>query len=274
MRVHDGVVDCVVFIAIKLASGEYQVSGTGFWVSRPVDGAAMRLNSDGTGQQQGFTYLITAKHNVDIAKTKGVECLYLRVNTLFGEVDYFPVSFDLFRYLDDLCVDLAIARVGPLPVKRVVWSTADLIDDARFNEADWGIGTPVNIIGLFSRHSGRSRNVPILRSGHIAAVRTERVNTRLGFMDAYLVEAYSTGGLSGSPVGIRNASGQLLLLGVVHGHFDEEPGPGQQIGSVNAGIGVVIPADYIADLLKAPELMAEEAVLWQHYLDTGIDDFS
>ena len=167
----------------------------------------MRPNPDGTCQQQGFTYLITAKHNVDNAKSMGVECLYIRVNTVFGEVDYFPVDFEQFRYLEDSRVDVAIARCGSLPVTNVVWSTGDLIDAAWFDKADWGIGTPVNIVGLFSRHIGRSRNVPILRSGHIAAVRTERVRTRIGQMDAYLIEAYSI-----RDIRVRSCKATFIIL--------------------------------------------------------------
>jgi hypothetical protein len=97
----------------------------------------------------------------------------------------------------------------------------------------------------------------------------EKVSTRIGEIDAYLIEARSIGGLSGSPVfvnptGVRHGSltitegPQLFLLGLVHGHFDSEfmpldavaDGPGKS--GINMGIGIVVPVEKIIEVINQP----------------------
>jgi len=131
--------------------------------------------------------------------------------------------------------------------------------------------------------------VPIVRTGNIAAMVDEPVKT--GYtaqpIDAYLIEARSIGGLSGSPVFVRrpaaewqvtgdrnennipiakaelNKSGYIFyLLGIVHGHF---PAKSAEVDMVeedsqfndkfNTGIGVVVPVNKVYDTLFQPELI-------------------
>lgn len=101
----------------------------------------------------------------------------------------------------------------------------------------------------------------------------EKVATRkFGEIDAYLVEARSIGGLSGSPVFVMlgphsrvdgNACfvnrATIGLLGLMHGHFDL-PEPLEDAvrddfsqESVNVGIAIVVPAERIRELLFSPE---------------------
>src|SRR5689334_11059030 len=63
-----------------------------------------------------------------------------------------------------------------------------------------GTGDEVAIVGLFYSHFGEAKNVPIVRTGNIAAMPDEPVPTSHGLTDAYLVEVRSIGGISGSPV--------------------------------------------------------------------------
>src|SRR5262249_20043949 len=98
-----------------------------------------------------------------------------------------------------------------------------------------GLGAQIAIVGLFRSHYGKNRNVPIVRVGNISALPGEPVFTRYtGYISAYLVEARSISGLSGSPVFVfqneavmlaktLNGSApkqQAALLGLMHGHFD------------------------------------------------------
>jgi hypothetical protein len=104
-------------------------------------------------------------------------------------------------------------------------------------------------------------------------------------MIAYLVEMRSIGGLSGSPVFLHRAPelppggfipdprfqrdpeqviwGQYPLLGLVHGHFDAMNLAEDSVvddaagGSINTGIGVVIPTEMIIATLYQPDLIAE-----------------
>ena len=96
-----------------------------------------------------------------------------------------------------------------------------------------------------------------------------------GEMDAYLIEARSIGGLSGSPVfvnlgSMRSKSGGLtigaggprfLLFGLVHGHYDVDASeideldhdvivPGQR-DHVNTGIAIVVPFNSFFSVVQA-----------------------
>jgi len=120
------------------------------------------------------------------------------------------------------------------------------------------------ITGLFRSHYGNQRNVPIVRVGNIAMMRDEPVRTEYcGPTDAYLVEARSIHGLSGSPVFI-NIGSNLFLLGLMHGHFDVENltedvvvedanGP----SGIHTGIGVVIPVEKIIETLNQAGLVEQ-----------------
>jgi hypothetical protein len=97
---------------------------------------------------------------------------------------------------------------------------------------------------------------------------------RFGLSDAYLIEGRSIGGLSGSPVFVRNTItipgineagqvtqvaglGQAHLLGLVHGHWDM-PVDFSEFGkteTVNMGITIVIPAKKILEILFSPALV-------------------
>jgi hypothetical protein len=125
---------------------------------------------------------------------------------------------------------------------------------------DWidkrvGPGTVVSMIGLFRSHYGAERNTPVVRIGNIAAMPEEPVRTHyFGYIKAYLIEAMSIAGLSGSPVFAHANTANVLLermetkkmpqplglLGLVHGHFDvdnlNEDVVADHIGDVSRGI--------------------------------------
>jgi len=96
-------------------------------------------------------------------------------------------------------------------------------------------GDEVAITGLYRNHIGTDRIVPVMRSGIIASMPDDPVATRIGPMHGHLIEVRSVGGISGSPVYWMsdiyryNSTGviemqtvtKVLLLGLVHGHWDE-----------------------------------------------------
>jgi hypothetical protein len=135
------------------------------------------------------------------------------------------------------------------------------------------------ITGLFRSHYGQQRNIPIIRTGNIAMMIGEKVKTNhCGYTDAYLVEARSIAGLSGSPVFINTDSRtgypalghHTYLLGLMHGHFDVQnlkddvviDTDDEKTQGINTGIGVVIPVEKILETLYQPELirMRKEAI--------------
>lgn len=107
----------------------------------------------------------------------------------------------------------------------------------------------------------------------------ELVETQLGKIDAYLVEARSIGGLSGSPVFanlgvVRVREGQLkyrpdgtlyYLLGLMHGHWDlgipeldKVSADTTGIQRVNMGIGIVAPVEKILEVINQPTVANAE----------------
>lgn len=96
-----------------------------------------------------------------------------------------------------------------------------------------------------------------------------------GPIEAYLTEGRSIGGLSGSPVFVRNTVqmpaqtaegtprsisglGDLHLLGLMHGHWDlpVSLSSSDQVEAVNMGVSIVVPAKKILETLYHPELVA------------------
>ena len=146
-----------------------------------------------------------------------------------------------------------------------------------------GIGDEVFITGLFTYAPGRQRNMPILRHGNIAMIPGEQIETDDGYADVYLIEVRSIGGLSGSPVFVRetiklsgerdagdpgelHGLGRTYLLGLVHGHWDineseinNPNAPHDPRRGVNLGIAIVVPADKIIEIINRPELKARRA---------------
>ena len=141
-------------------------------------------------------------------------------------------------------------------------SERGFLPSEEFTSQTIGLGAEIATVGLFRSHYGSNRNIPIVRVGNISAMPAEPVFTAYaGYVDAYLIEARSIAGLSGSPVfifpdlrsvlakGLRGNMGQgCALLGLMHGHFDiqnlnedvvaDEDAPTR---SVHTGVGVVIP---------------------------------
>jgi hypothetical protein len=144
-----------------------------------------------------------------------------------------------------------------------------------------GVGNELYFPGLFSPAAGSTRNLPIVRFGNIAAMPGEKIaSTELGSIEAYLIEARSIGGLSGSPVFVTfghvrvvGSDSQItggypvsFLLGLIHGHFgiadidadaDSADALAPRKPSVNMGIGMVVPARDIISTLNEPALVAE-----------------
>jgi hypothetical protein len=105
-----------------------------------------------------------------------------------------------------------------------------------------------------------------MRTGTIAAMPGELITTKLGDTTAYLAEARSIGGLSGSPV-FTHLGGEFIkpvhFIGLVHGHYDlmTDASPASAdvlIGSesdknINMGIAIVVPSDAIVEVINKSE---------------------
>jgi hypothetical protein len=225
----------------------------------------------------GFTYFVTAEHNISGFLSKKWE-FWIRSNTKDGS--FIEDKWDDPRWWfhpdnEKTATDVAVSPITfrddedfIIPYINGVHSiagTSDLL--SRFGV---GIGDEVVITGLFRSHYGRQRNVPIVRVGNIALMKEEPVYTEYcGRTEAYLIEARSISGLSGSPVFVNmpqmQAQGsRIYLLGLMHGHFDvqnlkedvvlDDDADGTR--GINTGIGVVIPVEKIIETIRDhPELI-------------------
>lgn len=238
-----------------------------------------------------FDHLVTAEHVVSGLLTKGHE-IWLRVNLHGGGVAEVALEAHEFRFHPEAEIDPTDVAVipfkGDLTGSDGSCASADYrtipingplslaASDSWLTEAI-GPGSEISIIGLFRSHFGTNRNIPVVRLGHISAMPTEPIRSNYGGpIEAYLVEARSIAGLSGSPVfGWISESVTLAaalsrkkpprtfgLIGLIHGHFDltnlNEDVVAEHIDEssqgIHTGMGVVIPFRKIMETIEQPEL--------------------
>jgi hypothetical protein len=273
MLVPDDVLKNVLFIGTK-HDGTFRPSGTGFIVIYEEHG-------------HQFMHLITAEHVIYniVARGRDVWC---RANLSNGDAQEFPLGGrDVWTFHPAPgTTDVAVCPFNPaahdidyvsfaVNGQESVAGTVDVLLREKI-----GLGEQTPIVGLFRDHHGTNRNMPIIRVGNISMMQGEPVFTKYaGYTDAYLIEARSIGGLSGSPVFIsmppfRVVDGtavtteglQYYLLGLVHGHFDirsinedtvvDADADTADRGSINTGIGIVIPVEKVLETLRHPDLIS------------------
>lgn len=270
MKIPPEVEKCVAFICCNTEKG-MEFAGTAFFASIPFHGLEGRV----------FVYLVTAKHIVEGMRQKSLDqIIHVRVNKKNGGADFIEINMDMVKFHpSDPGIDVAVIQMPRLthfidlkfvPLNSMV-ATDEIIEKEEIN-----IGNELFLVGLFTMHSGSQRNIPIVRVGNIAQMPEEPIVTKRGPMEAYLIEARSIGGISGSPVfvrmgGVREREGQMqiradsyYLLGLMHGHWDLEM-PGAETDTIiedalkregiNMGIAVVIPAQKIMETINQEELV-------------------
>ena len=241
--------------------------GTGFFVGVPSD----------DGAPFTFLYFVTAKHCVVQAQQAGTLCL--RVNSRDG-VGVLGTVDRGWLFPEDPSIDVAIIPWSLDPqdfALRCLETTSQFATNERLEQHEVGVGDDLVVAGLFTQRHGRERNLPIVRSGIIAAMPMEPFedhNTG-GSFRAYIAEMRSIGGLSGSPVfaflrpGRVNRAREIMmnqrvfLLGMIRGHWDyrrRDGGPlafaNGELAQVNMGMALVTPAQDILDLLNRADVVA------------------
>lgn len=254
MRIEDQFIKCVCFVGYQLADKSFRMAGSAFLLSKSAEDA----------------YLITARHVIDGIRNLGLDKVWLRVNIKDGSSQWIDSEAnDWFTHPEDQSIDAAILHFKFSPTFDHLMLAGWGISDEKLKEKGVGIGDAVFITGLFRHHHGALRNIPIARHGNIACMNEEKVTTKFGKLDAYLIEVRSIGGLSGSPVFLnlgpaktedgRNYN-EIHLLGLIHGHFDlredsldtmvEDQISAPRTVNVNTGIAVVVPYENISALIK------------------------
>lgn len=267
MRVSEELLDSVIFLGTEASSGKVTLRGTAFLISVPSE----RVPNG------SFTYLVTARHNIRKAEASG-EQFVLRVNMKDGNAE--TVVIDGLRWFspENDASDIAVSSmVGDLVdhisyrrIPRVMFATEEAIDKHSI-----GVGDPLICTGLFVHHYGRRRNIPIIRSGNIAAMPDEPLTDRDSGLDyhAYLAEIRSIGGLSGSPVFVELGVGRQVegsvnfsridrfLLGVVRGHWKKDEFDSaadfaaDEQEELNSGIAIVTPITDALEILDGEDFL-------------------
>lgn len=245
---------CVVFIGTAKEAESGVFRATGFLCYIPFN----------TSSQQGFYYLVTARH----VASRADQGLVLRINLTDGTSALVNLA-DLkwFFHPTDESIDIAIAEFSMKPEFEIAHvDHRILLDSKQLEHLDVGVGSEVYIPGLFSYHVGEERNLPILRTGTIALLNRELVKSANSRVEGYLIEARSTGGLSGSPVfaaSHRDGETRVHVIGLIHGHWDipvksSDPVEYKEfIEKVNSGISIVVPAARILEALHQKTIVQE-----------------
>lgn len=266
----------VAFLGV-IENGKFVPKGTGFLVT-----------CRSSVQGQVFLHLVTAQHViVEIQKTSDI--VFTRFNMKGGGVGgaRFNVSDWHYHPDTDQFVDVAVIPIRFSDTAEYTYFRIedDFVSDKVINDTKMDTGDDVFVVGLFSSHYGVGKNVPIVRIGNIAAMPEEPVLTKSGYMDAYLIEGRSIGGLSGSPVFFQPAPIRIIdgeatyltegsndhyLLGLIHGHFDvkeimdiaQDDAEYAKTNKLHSGIAIVVPSEKIVETINQDELkkMREETV--------------
>lgn len=280
MRIPDNHLDCVCFICVKVKNSfgaeEDFFIGTGFYVTVP---GTLLPNFR-------FMYLVTARHIIKDAEANGYSEFYVRMNTRDGSSITVLVNNEWY-YHENPAVDIAAipAIIKDGNMKLINVQAESFATDLILRKHGIGIGDNLYTVGLFNQRWGHQRNIPIVRTGIIAAMPDEPFIDKEGHLyHSYLVEMRSIAGLSGSPVfvylepwrihptnryiDLTKLSWDFLLLGVIRGHWDLERqdaaidslssvvGNGE-IDRLNTGIAQVTPVHDLLDVLYGEEAMKD-----------------
>jgi hypothetical protein len=273
MRVPDELKRCVCYLGGREArNAKEEYVGTGFFVNVLQSG-------------QVFSHLVTADHV--LTRMEAFPYRLLRFNNRQGdavEVDINGVKW--FKHPSEpKSVDVAACNIPfrkDLEALDSAFGSGAFLTRNTLEGFGYGIGDEVFALGLLTFAHGKRANVPLLREGCLAMVPVDRVQSKThGLIEAYVIDAHSIGGMSGSPVFIRQsayfetnvdmphpdgsgtyrmederlmASGRIALLGILHGYLDDHASFAVPF---NVGLSLVVPGDKVIEVLHSSE-MGEE----------------
>jgi len=190
-RIPDKFLNCSVYLYPSEAAAEdgEKMGGSGFVLGIPVN----------DGAQQILT-VVTNKHVVERGS------MVARFNTKDGKTEI--VALDQakwFHHPDGDDLTLCPVGLDPERLKLTTLVPDNFISVEMIAALDIGPGDEVFVVGRFISREGRQRNIPSLRFGHIAQMPSDPiVDPVTGFeQQAFLVEAKSIAGYSGSPVFVQ-----------------------------------------------------------------------
>jgi hypothetical protein len=269
-----------------LVDEQFRKCVTFLYADRPANGGTVRVPIGSAffvgvdifdAESPGSTFaihVVTARHVID-----GPDVLWLRMRLKDGGFADIPV--DPQAWIQHPTTDVAAAALNSDPafdwvyIKWDQFATRELVTEKSVGEGD-----DVFFSGLFVGHYGESVPQPLIRFGNVALMPREPVRIEISKrpktwakVEAYLVEARSWGGQSGSPAflsfpatrqmggGVTIGGGPpFALLGLVQGIWKDEEAAkatdpsGEGVVEINMGISVVIPAYKIWEVLMDERL--------------------
>lgn len=273
MRLNTEVIQSVVFIGWA-NNGPFVPYGTGFVTVSRYDG-------------QAFQTLVTAKHVIEDIPG---DIVFIRVNQRGGGAKLVAAKKESWYPHPSAAVDLmvcpAVFPMDQFQLMHIDFNTHLPLTQASIQSEAIGVGDDVAIVGMFVSRLGETRNIPVVRSGTIAAMPVEPIETKYGAHDAYLVETRSIDGLSGSPVfvqlprerpvdgaTIQKSHRVLYWMGMLLGHHEvinprdaveikqRSASPPYSENAVtarvmlNTGIGIVLPASLVRQAVEQPAIL-------------------
>jgi hypothetical protein len=294
MRVPDQIKKAVVFLGL-----DNRYRGTGYIVTVPdgylsyTDPVTAESNPISVPQ----SFLVTAAH---VAEQLEGRNFLIRANGIGGKVRTINAGPDCkwWYHPDEIPgqkkqVDSAVTifpagelpHIDVAPIPLFMFADSEII-----KESDLGIGDEVFITGLFTGVVETSKNIPIVRTGNVAMMPDEKIPFGDHLIEAYLIESRSIGGLSGSPVFIKETitrreirlkpgvklnsgtgdkypgqsvdvigvqgTGRFFFFGSIIGHWKVPVGfTLTEAEAVNMGIAPVVPAHKISEIIVQDDLM-------------------
>ncbi len=261
-----------------------RVLGTAFLVAKSLDDSDEDVKIFRVYPERYVCYLVTAGHVIANRKTSTV---YVRLNKAshpseaIGFEDIPTAKDDWVFHVNPDETDVAVYHLKVPFLRYGIMAMPYATLMKVYYERDEGIGSgdEVFFVGLFTGHQGSKQVEPIIRFGHISLMKPyEKVEVYLRGADkaptpisAYLVEARSHGGVSGSPVfiywpplqreslsfgGIHRFRQQPLplIFGLVFGQYQATYDAPDGEDTINSGIAIVIPAEKIRETLMQKKL--------------------
>jgi hypothetical protein len=271
VRVSEDARRCSVFVGWSAATvdspADITPAGTGFLVYA------------GDSRDEGV-YLVTARH---VAEKLEADPFVVRLNDQNGEGRLDHIDSGEWEYPTDKTIDIAILRyIPPDWASAIALPASEFISAGRFDHFEVGPGDAVYLVGLFHLHAGKKQNLVTVHAGTISLNPTEEeipVDDGEPVKNVYLVEMQTLQGASGSPVYIRptsefrgldskykmdtvfHAECRDYLLGVWIAAWPGKPdkilAKARQLQQdiwIPVGMGIVVPASVLYDLLHRPDI--------------------
>lgn len=248
----------VTDVSLPDGTSESRPGGTVTFVRVPV--------AELPGSIVHMTYAITTRHSLFGARN--ATNLRIRVNNRNDYGTFIDYPAPIGAWIPHPSEDVAVLPfIATEPVDIEAMYLRDLLTDAERHR--YKPGDDVFLVGLYSHHGGVHVIEPILRFGHLSLVPRQPVamaqfrgDEEHPRRDAFLIEAQTWPGQSGSPVFAywdddRPGPLSMRMLGIVHGYSLEQVVKGQTFQWVNAGIGIVVPAHRILEALEMEDVVAD-----------------